>query len=429
MVRHLAAVIALVGLFSNCSESSPEPGVPSGAAAGAVDSPAPEVEFLKSRPIGFPVTGHPKVASTVITDLDRDGLPDVLVCDMLADRIGWIRQDGEGEFEEQWIGPEIKAPARVQAFDIDLDQDLDLLVASMGQLLPTNDKIGSVIILENTGQEEFVAHRLADGIARVTDVRGGDLDGDGAPDLVVAQFGYFEGETRWMRNVGNWQFETHVLQRLSGPIHAIPADMDGDGDLDVVSLVSQEWEEIYLLENDGNALFQYHVIFGSINEDYGSSGMDLVDLDQDGDLDVLFSNGDAFDSLPPRPKPWHAVQWLENKGRHQFDYHRIGNFHGASAAHAADVDADGDVDVVAVSAWNLWEKPQSKSMVWFDNDGGMRFVRRDLANSPTHLICLAAADMNGDGLADFVTGGMNAYPPYGRESRVRLWLNHWKEDR
>ena len=384
-----------------------------------------EINFLAEKWVGFSVSDHPKVGSVTPVDFDQDGLLDILVCDMEADRIGWIRQHPQGVYKEQWVGLEIKAPARVQAFDIDRDSDLDLLVAAMGELLPTNEKIGSVVILENRGEETFVSHVIVSGIARVTDVRGGDLDGDGDMDLVVGQFGYFEGETRWMENLGSWNFRSHLLQRLSGPIHTIPADIDRDGDLDIVSLVSQEWEEIYVFENDGSGHFQSHLIFGSTNDDYGSSGIRLADLDVDGDLDVLFTNGDAFDYIPPRPRPWHGVQWLENPGDFPFIFHRIGDFKGASAACAADVDKDNDLDVVAVSAWNLWEKVESQSMIWFENDGKMNFLRHNITNKPTHLITVEPADMDNDGWVDFVTGGMHVYPPYDKQSRITLWANQW----
>ena len=46
-----------------------------------------------------------------------------------------------------------------------------------------------------------------------------------------------------MENKGNWQFESHILQSLSGPIHTLVADIDQDGDLDITALVTQEWEE------------------------------------------------------------------------------------------------------------------------------------------------------------------------------------------
>jgi hypothetical protein len=295
----------------------------------------------------------------------------------------------------------------------------------MGQLFPTNDKIGSVVILENVGKGAFTARTILERVARVTDVRGADFNRDGRPDLVVGQFGYDDGETRWLENLGRWQFRSHALQSLSGVIHTIPVDMDGDGDADFVSLVSQEWEEIYLFENDGRGGFDPHLIWGSSNEDYGSSGIRVTDMNRDGKLDILLTNGDAFDYLPPRPRPWHSVQWLENQGDFKFAHHPIGKLEGASGAVAADVDGDGDLDAVAVSCYNFWEKPESQSLVWFENDGRMNFIQRDVSHSPTHLISLETADMNGDARPDFVTVRMDVYAPFTKEGRVVLWLNHW----
>lgn len=384
-----------------------------------------KIDFLSPAPIGFPTTDPPRIGSVTLVDLDQDGLQDVLVSDMLANRIGWIRQYPPGVYTEKWVSPVLPAPAHVSTCDIDGDGDLDILVAVMGQLFPSNDKIGSVVILENDGKQNFTPHTIIDHVARVTDVRAADFNADGRLDLIVGQFGYDDGETRWMENLGGWQFRSHMLQSLSGVIHTIPVDIDKDGDMDVVSLVSQEWEEIYLLENDGHGNFKSHLIWGSANEDYGSSGMRVVDMNRDGLMDILFTNGDAFDYLPPRPRPWHSVQWLENKGNFNFEHHSIGKFEGASGAVAADVDNDGDMDVVAVSCYNFWEKPESQSIIWFENDGKMNFTEHDIAHSPTHLISLETADMDNDGRPDFVSARMNVYPPFTKEGRIVLWLNHW----
>jgi hypothetical protein len=386
----------------------------------------PKIDFLTPSPIGFPSASPPRIGSLEIVDLDRDGLLDVLVADMLAGRVGWIRQSPAGVFAEQWISPALPAPAHVSAFDIDKDGDLDVLVACMGLLFPSNDKIGSVVILENGGRQNFTARTILDHVARVTDVRGGDFNGDGRPDLAVGQFGYDDGETRWLENLGGGQYRSHALQSLCGVIHTIPADPDGDGDLDIVSLVSQEWEEVYVFENDGRGNFKPHLVWGSANEDYGSSGMRLVDLNQDGKLDVLLTNGDAFDYLPPRPRPWHSVQWLENKGGHKYDHHSIGHFLGASGAVAADLDLDGDLDVAAVTCYNYWERPDAQSVSWFENDGKMTFTERVISTTPTHLISLEAADLNRDGKPDLVTVRMNVYQPFTNDGRVVLWLNGWK---
>ncbi len=386
------------------------------------------IPFLESSPLGLPAGEEgPRIGYLTIADLDMDGRRDLLVCDMLTNRIGWIHQAADDEFRETTIPHEVMAPAHVEPNDIDGDGDLDLLVASMGMVFPNNDRIGSVIILENDGRQGFTPHVAAERIARVTDLRGADLDGDGDTDLVAGQFGYDDGEIRWLRNEGDWTFRSHIILRLSGAIHTPLADIDADGDPDIVALVSQEWEETYVFENDGRAGFTPHLVYGSANEDFGSSGIDLVDLDADGDLDVLYTNGDAFDYMPPRPRPWHGLQWLENKGGLEFEYHRIGDFPGASVARAADFDGDGDLDILACSGYNLWEEPDAQSLVWFENDGELGFTLRDLANAPTHLIAMEVGDLDGDGWPDAVTGGMHVYPPYDRVGRVTYWRNRWPD--
>lgn len=384
------------------------------------------IKFLEGTSIGDPLgDSKPWITNLTIVDLDGNGLKDVVACDAKLNRICWIRQTAAGEFKELKIGSEVRGPAHVSPCDIDLDGDLDLLVAKMGMIFPNNDRIGAVVVLENDGAGQFSNRTILEKVARVTDVRCGDLDGDGDPDLAVGQFGYDDGEIRWMENQGGWVFDSHVLLKLSGTIHTPIMDMDGDGDLDIAALVSQEWEEVYVFENDGAGKFKTRRVYGSTNEDFGSSGITIVDLDQDRDADILYTNGDAFDYIPPGPRPWHGVQWLENKGGLEFVYHRIGDLPGAYAATGVDVDRDGDLDVVAVSGFNDWEKPDASSMVWFENGGDMEFVYHDLVSDPTHLLVLDSADMDDDGWVDFVSGGFYAYPPYDRMGRVTLWKNVW----
>lgn len=385
-----------------------------------------KIHFMDPITIGDSFIEPPLISNIAVADLDKDGLLDVIVCDCRNNTVSWIRQYPAGTYTETALAVNLVAPAHVQIADFDKDGDNDIMVAVLGLLFPSNDKIGSVVILENDGRNVFSKHVIAEKIARVSDVRAGDLDRDGDMDLAVGQFGYDDGETRWIENLGNWKFESHILQHLSGPINVEMVDIDKDGDLDIISLVSQEWEEIYLYVNDGKGNFQSKLIFGSSNEDFGSSGIYISDVDQDGDQDILYSNGDAFDYIPPQGRPWHGVQWLENKGNLNFEFHRICNFVGAYNARPLDIDGDGDLDLFSVSAFNLWEKSDAQSFIWMENTGKMQFTKHDITNNPTHLITMELGDFNKDGLIDMVTGGMHAYPPYDRMSRVTLWINNGK---
>jgi hypothetical protein len=409
----------LLGRFFAKTETATPADAPRGA----------RFDFLKPQPIGNSFTEPPEISHIEAVDLDKDGLLDVVLCDVRANTVSWIRQFPAGVYTEQVCADGIPAPSHVQAADFDGDGDLDLMVSSLGTLFPSNDKIGAIFVLENDGKQHWTKHLIIDHVARVSDVRAGDLDGDGDNDLAAVQFGYDDGETRWLENVGNWKFTSHILQSLSGGINCELVDIDGDKDLDIVTVVSQEWEEIYLFVNNGKGVFESKLLYGATNDDFGSSGIYVTDLDKDGDLDVLYTNGDAFDYIPPRPRPWHGVNWLENKGNYKFEFHRVANFGGAYSARPVDFDHDGDLDIFVVSAFNLWADSSAQSLICLENDGKMNFTKHDIANRPTHLLSLAMGDFNNDGEVDLVTCGMHAYPPYDRMGRITLWMNNWREHR
>ena len=405
--------------------------IPGRAPEGAAGGPAPAARaaassstapFATGHAIGSPPQGdeRPQISHVAIVDLDRDGLTDVLVCDAFRNLVAWIRQSPRGTFTEQTVA-KVPAPAHVEAVDIDKDGDTDLLVAALGFLFPNNNRVGSVIVLENDGQQRFQSHYIADRVARVADARAADFDADGDLDVAVAGFGYDDGETSWLRNEGNWTFTQQVVQRLSGGINAIPIELNGDGRLDFVTLVSQEWEEIWGYVNNGRGGFDARMLWGSTNPDFGSSWLDTADMDGDGDRDLLSANGAAFEYAPPNSRPRQGIQWLENQGNLTFALHRLVDLQGATSPAAADVDGDGDVDVLLVASNNDWDDPEAASLLWLENDGTMQFTLHPIATSPTHLLTLAAGDLDGDGRPDAVAGGMHISRPYDRLGRVTLW--------
>jgi hypothetical protein len=410
----IVAGLWALGALAGCNpKSSPD--------QSAKIAPAAMPLMYSSIAVGVPPEEKPWITHVEFVDLDRDGLIDGLACDAAKNTVVWLRQGPVGQFTEIVVASGLAAPVHATPVDIDGDGDLDILVACMGRVLPTNDRIGSVVVLENTGGTKFTPHVLIADTARVTDVEAGDFNHDGRIDLAVAKFGYYEGEITWMENHGNWKFEEHNLLRLPGTVNVCVADMNGDGLPDITAVVSQQYEEIYLFENKDHGEFSAKVIFGSTNEDFGSSGISLCDVNRDGKLDILYTNGDGFDYAEPGKRPWHGVQWLENLGSGSFRFHRIGNFPGAYSPIGVDLDGDGDIDVVCVSGFNDWKDPKAVSLMAFINDGHENFTAQPLASAPTHLISVAAADLDGDHLPELLTGGFHAYGPWDRVSRLSLW--------
>jgi len=405
-----------LGILAGCGPA-PAPKAPVTAAPAQVQ----DLDRFTQASIGQPFEGKPWISHVNVVDLDHDGRADILACDDKLNGIVWLRQTEPGKFSESTLMAGLPSPVHVEAVDLDKDGDLDLLVACMGEVFPNNDKIGSVVILENDGRQQFAKHVIAEHVTRVTDLRAGDFDGDGRLDLAVAQFGYDQGEITWMRNLGDWRFEAHNLLNLSGTINVCVADLNGDRTLDIVAVVSQQWEEIHLFENNGAGQFKDKILFGSTNEDFGSSGISLCDLNRDGRPDILYTNGDGFAYADPGKRPWHGVQWLENTGEGNFRYHRIGDLPGAYAPVGVDLDGSGFMDVVCTSGFNDWKNPDAVALVAFKNDGKMNFTPHVLAHAPIQHITCAAGDLDGSGRPSLVTAGFYSYPPFDRMDRITLW--------
>lgn len=413
----LAKALAISFLLTNCKNKK------AGDLEAPLSSKESTSELFTKVSVGNTFDTPPQIANLAANDIDNDGLFDIVICDIKNNTVSLIRQTSNNIFEETILLNEANIPAHIQVSDFDLDGDKDLIVAGLGMLFPNNDKIGSVMVLENDGNLKFTKHLIAEKLWRVADVRVGDIDADGDLDLVTAQFGYDDGETSWIENLGNWNFKHHSLQNISGPINVELIDIDQDTDLDIVSLVSQEWEEIYCFTNDGKGNFTPKLLWGSSNEDFGSSGISISDINKDGKPDILYTNGDAFDYIPPLPRPWHGIQWLENMGNLKFNYHRISNFPGAFSARTFDFDKDNDEDIFVVSGFNHWEKQEAESLIWLENIDDNSFKKHTLAKSPTHLITMELGDFNNDGLTDLVTAGVYVYPPFNNMDRVTIWLN------
>jgi hypothetical protein len=425
MAAGLLTVAGLAAfLFERGRAGAPVAPQDAGGAAGprrAVQKAPLDLNFYTHRTIGRPAEGLPWISDLLVVDLDGDGLKDVLVANGKENKVSWIRQVRPGIFEEQDIGTSVAGPAHLEVADLRGTGHLDVLVASMGVIPPDNDKIGSVVVLENDGTNHFTNHVLLENVARVTYVKAARLTQSSRLDLVVGQFGYTEGEIRWMENLGGGQFKSHQLLDLPGTIHAPVADLNGDGKQDIVALVSHGSQEVHAFMNDGEGHFRDRVLYGSTNKDYGSSGLSIADVNGDGRPDIIYTNGDGFDYATPGARPWHGVQWLENMGGGRFTFHRVGDFPGAYSPVLADLKGDGHQDIVACSGFNDWSDKNAVSLMAFENDGSGNFTPRILAHVPTHLIVVKAADMFNDGRIELVTGAFMFYPPYESVSRVTLW--------
>src|SRR5262249_49360710 len=147
--------------------------------------------------------------------------------------------------------------------------------------------------------------------------------------LIVGSFGWNTiGEIYYLENqTTDWskpRFEPRVLDKRHGCIHVPVTDLNDDGRPDFVALLAQEHETVVAFLNrgtdsEGHVQFDKKELYSAPHPAYGSSGIQLVDLNSDGKVDVLYTNGDTLDD-PFLLKPYHGIQWLENKGNLRFEH-------------------------------------------------------------------------------------------------------------
>jgi uncharacterized protein (DUF2141 family) len=234
--------------------------------------------------------------------------------------------------------------------DIDDDGDVDLLVANKidpARLTPPQS--ARLYIFENRGTSRSPAFQLADtlDLARLFHYAPalGDLDGDGDPELLL---GTWNEGVHYYRNDGTrqkpqWVEDSAGTVKLPRGGNAVPAlgDVDGDGDLDL--LVGEASGEINFFRNVGDTRSaRFELVSETFNDiDVGRRSIPtFADIDGDGDLDLVVGAEDEGLRL-----------WRNNGTRTDPQFVADATFsiplHAMAAPAFADLDGDGDLDLVA----------------------------------------------------------------------------------
>lgn len=336
-------------------------------------------------------------------DLDGDGDIDVVAATYGDDTIAWYENlDGQGNFgTRQIISTTADQALTVHAADLDGDGDLDVISGSQAD--------SKIAWYANDGLGNFGSQRIISTNAiSVHDVYTSDIDGDGDLDLLAAEFG--NNLVTWYENIdgqGNFSNSKIISPLESAPYAVYPADLDGDGDMDVLCAAWQgnriTWFEN--LNGDGN-FGPARVI--SINANAAQSVF-AEDIDGDGDMDVLFT------SLVDDKVAWHKnLDGLGNFGAEQII---TLNANGATCVYAADLDNNGSIDALSTS--------EDGKIAWYKNtDGQGTFGPQEILTTSNPSTSVYGADIDGDGDNDVVSGGAdivwfkNMYPLSINENQI-----------
>ncbi|MEQ9406276.1 MAG: VCBS repeat-containing protein [Fuerstiella sp.] len=154
----------------------------------------------------------------------------------------------------------------------------------------------------------------------------------------------------------------------------------------------------------------------------------MADIDNDGDRDILVA---ILRDVWPTDSRHGQVVVLINDGKFSFHSKILADdLRRVTDVQPADLDGDGDMDVVLASMFNDWKTPGTTSLAWLENDGRQQFDAWHIAAAPTYLATVACGDLNDDGRADIVAGSLQIFPPFdSAPAGVSIWLNQFSADR
>jgi len=386
-------------------------------------------------PVSYPPPPGPRpmIAHVQAVRLPRPGGEPALTlvaCDMSGGRVLALNPTDPAP---AWrVLGAVPNPARAEVTDLDGDGVLDLLVADLGSFAPTDRRCGGVTWLRGKSDGTFQPVELLKNVGRVADVRAADFRGTGKRDLVVGVFGlHSTGEILLLENrTTDWnkpEFAPKVLDPRHGTIHVPITDLDRDGRPDFVALIAQEHETVVAFLNRGGGEFARHTLYAAPHPGWGSSGVELTDLNGDGRLDVLYTNGDILDE-PYLWKPYHGVQWLENAGDLTFHHRRVADMYGVHNAVAGRVAGGPRPDLLAVSFLPADKFPdraakKADAVVLFEQTGPGTFERHVLAAGNCDAVVCCAADLYGTGRLDLVVGNFSSPTT---DHPVTIWRNRGK---
>lgn len=300
----------------------------------------------------------PTPVRTALADMNKDGRTDIVVASLgsikpTEDPVGsvWVLSlRADGYFDARPILTGAPRVSDAQPGDLDGDGDLDVAVAEFGMF-----KTGGVTVLEQSADGAYVPHRVMQ-LNGTSHVPIADLDADRRPDILALVSQQHERVVALV-NRGRLSFDPVTIYQAPHPLYGMawlePADLDRDGDTDAIVAngdaldrdpYPKPYHGLQWLENTGGLRFEFH----DIARFYGAYSAAVGDLDGDGDLDIVSTSMMNVWDDPA----CQSVVWFENDGRQRFTLRPI----SASptyqvTAAVGDLDGDRRPDIVTAGMY------------------------------------------------------------------------------
>ena len=346
--------------------------------------------------------------SVATGDIDGDGNQDLVVGSLVSNTVRWYAGNGAGGFDGGTeVASGVNYPRDVALADLDRDGTLDVLVMEGGGESSDGDDIIRSHLNTNGDGSSFSTQDVAtssnDNLDDPRAIATGDLNGDGAPDVVVVSQDNNSVYAYRNDDAGSGAYTEVEIQGSGGgdPRAVDVADVNGDGALDVI-VGSVSDDRISWFPNNGTGGFGAERVVaasGAINP----RDVDAANLDDDARLEILVAQrgteGDGDDG---------AVAWYDSTSS-GWTANTIVSADSVLTAAPADLNADGRLDVVAGSV-------NGDSLIWYENLGGGVFTTGDpLDTGVNEVRDVLAADFDGDGSLDpavaaFAENALQLYP-------------------
>ena len=301
-----------------------------------------------------------------------------------------------------------------------------IYVTNMGKMDPNEIPRGQSVVRH--GNATAV---LQDSLHRPVHTVYSDLNNDGNEEIVISEFGDLKGKLTLLQKDDFGFYKESTLLNLPGALRVIPKDMNKDGRDDLVVMFSQGDEAVYILYQEDNLEFTAEKVI-RFSPVYGSSWFELVDYNGDGFDDIITVNGDNADRSFVN-KPYHGMRIHMNDGENNFEETYFHPLNGATRVIANDFDKDGDLDLALLATFPDYENHPEYNFVYLENINSEQYQFKQQHFNDIKMgrwFLMDAADIDADGDEDIVlsslTFSFTPVPEYlekaWKESKIDLLI-------